>query len=93
MLKKIVLFVIVVVVFAFCWNLGLKYFEPQVSISIAVDQADYDSTNAQALARSYGQMQNLLYNVPIGFSLLMFVVFFGKGIVAFFKAPVQNNNS
>lgn len=92
-MKKIIWFVVIVLVFAFCWNLGLKYFEPQVSVSIAVNQADYDSTNAQALARSYGQMQNLLHNVPLIFGLLMFVVFFGKGIVSIFKSPVQNNNS
>jgi len=76
MLKKVVMFLIISAALVVPARMVISYFEPQISMDLAVQQTKMNSTDAQAALRAYGHLQGLLYAIPmlivIGLGLLIF---------------------
>jgi len=80
LIKKVILFLVLATVVALTANMTLSYFEPQVSMNLAVQQTKLDSSGAQAALRAYTQLQRALYAIPALIIIGSFLLIFRKDL-------------
>lgn len=85
MLKKVIVFLILSAAIVVPAKMALSYFEPQISMDLAVQQTKMDSTGAQAALRAYGHLQEVLYAIPTLAVIGLFLLIFRKDIGSLIK--------
>jgi hypothetical protein len=83
---KFIVFVVASLVFSVVWNIGVAYFEPDISTEIAVRQVDSENqAEAHKEMRAYIGIQRIIYNLPFMFSSFLFTVLFLGDIIYLVK--------